>query len=258
MERRNRSNPEAQYLAEVFATSINLPAPRPTARKAINRQYFIDLADYIEDTPHDPFDLTTQASYKALLKEIIPQGQLILASGYTVEPFPGLGEPYRNSAEMLDDIADNKHLYFLRTEEEFGTAGGHQDVPEELRNNLLLEPSPLILNGHQLNVNEVLRFVHDFYGHAPEGNDFGPQGEFNALLMHSQMFSPEAQPALLSEVFMQTCWFYYGRHIRRADGSVPLRTDPDFTPYDKRPFANPKSILPSAELLRRMLDEVPK
>lgn len=87
---------------------------------------------------------------------------------------------YGNSKEMLGDIYNNKHLNVFQ--------GGD---PHEFLNEI--DPST------GLNTNEMFRAVHDFYGHAVHGTEFGPKGEEKAWAAHSAMFSPLAQAALTAE-----------------------------------------------------------
>lgn len=98
------------------------------------------------------------------------------------------GDPYANSKEMTRDVMDNKHLFVYR---------GGEDHP-------LLGSKTADKNG--LTLNEKLRAVHDFFGHALEGNEFGKNGEERAWLAHSKMFSPEAQRALTTETRGQNSW----------------------------------------------------
>ena len=60
--------------------------------------------------------------------------------------------------------------------------------------------------------NKMFRFVHDVFGHARYGYQFGPRGEFNAMLSHARMFSKRARPALYTETHGQNSWvnFYQG------------------------------------------------
>lgn len=245
-------NPDAERLADEYAKSIGLEKPVLPNNQPVPMEYIKELADYLEDTPHAPDDPKVIEGYKQMLQEMEDQGNLILKQGIDVEPWPGKGEPYPNSRAMTEDVRDNKHLYFLPTDTEFGAAGGLAAAPEEIQNNLLTRPSGIVRHGKRLNVNEVLRFVHDYFGHTPEGNEFGPRGEFNALLTHYQLFSPEARRALMSELLMQSSWYFAGRHMRRADGSLPVKGDPDFVPFNKRQFADPKNLLPSEELFGKL------
>jgi broad specificity phosphatase PhoE/ribosomal protein S18 acetylase RimI-like enzyme len=249
-------NPEAARMSDDYAESIGLPKPVLPNNQPVPMDYLMRLADYLEDTPHAPNDPKVIAGYRQMLQEMKDQGQRIIDSGIDVEPWPNKGEPYKSSRDMVADVINNKHLYFLPTATEFGAAGGLEAASPEIQNNLLTAPSGIVRHGYELNVNEVLRFVHDFFGHTPEGNEFGPRGEYNALLTHYQLFSPEARRALMSELLMQSSWYFAGRHMRRADGSLPVKGDPDFVPFEKRQFADPKNLLPSEELFKELEDRV--
>jgi len=87
---------------------------------------------------------------------------------------------YRSSKEMLRDIHNNGHLYVFQ--------GGE---PHLSMNNV--DPRT------GLNDTEMFRAVHDFYGHALHGNEFGPKGEEKAWAAHSGMYSPLAQAAMTTE-----------------------------------------------------------
>ena len=251
-------NPEAERLAEEYVKTLGLPKPVSTKDRPLPMDLLKQAADELEDTPHAPDDPAVKAGYTRMLEEIMKQGQLILDSGVDVEPWPGEGEPYKNSQDMLSDVTKNKHLYFLPTDTAFGAEGGLAAAAPEIQKNLLTEPSGMVLHGRELNVNEVLRFVHDFFGHGPEGTGFGPRGEFNALLTHLQMFPEEAKAALLSELFMQSSWYFANRKLRRPDGSVPVKGDPDFIPFGdpRRQFADPKNLLPSKNLMEKLENEL--
>ena len=57
--------------------------------------------------------------------------------------------------------------------------------------------------------NWMFRAVHDTYGHAREGYQFGPKGEDGAFLAHAQMYSDEALPAMAAETRGQNSWVNY-------------------------------------------------
>jgi len=84
---------------------------------------------------------------------------------------------YRNSKQMLQDVYGNKHLYVFQ--------GGDEHLT-----------SKRLIPATGLNENEKFRAVHDFFGHAIHGNEFGPKGEETAWAAHSQMYSPLAQLAM--------------------------------------------------------------
>lgn len=97
---------------------------------------------------------------------------------------------YGSSKEMLRDIYNNKHLAVFQ--------GGD-------RHEFLHEVDPQI----GLTTNDMFRAIHDFYGHAVHGAEFGPKGEEKAWAAHSAMFSPLAQAALTAETRGQNSYVNY-------------------------------------------------
>jgi hypothetical protein len=97
---------------------------------------------------------------------------------------------YSNSKQMLNDIFNNRHLYVYQ--------GGD---PHDFLNEV--DPKT------GLNTNEMFRAVHDFYGHAVHGNQFGPKGEEEAWAAHGGMFSPLARLAMSSETRGQNSFVNY-------------------------------------------------
>jgi hypothetical protein len=87
---------------------------------------------------------------------------------------------YRSSKEMLEDVHGNQHLYVFQ--------GGEP-------HNMMSDVDPRT----GLNQTEKFRAVHDLFGHAVHGNEFGPKGEELAFGAHSQMYSPLARIALATE-----------------------------------------------------------
>jgi hypothetical protein len=94
---------------------------------------------------------------------------------------------------------------------------------------LLMEKSGIEINGYQLSYNDVFRAVHDYFGHALYGNEFGPLGEEQAWRVHARMFSRAAVPALTTETRGQNCWVNFGpfAHLEA----------------DLRPYAQQKNFL---------------
>jgi ribosomal protein S18 acetylase RimI-like enzyme len=207
---------------ELPKATVATPDPKLLAR----------IADYYENAKSDPGNEKVKASYDALAEETIAQWEAIEDAGYTLEPYAGKGEPYKNSDEMTADIRDNKHLYFLKTE---GNIEATADNP-------MLAPSGI----KDYPVNDVFRAVHDFFGHAKEGLTFGPKGEFNAWREHSELYSPEAQGALATETLAQNAWVNFGKHIRDAESPA--------APAD-RPFAEQKNIVLPDSLIAAAKDE---
>lgn len=220
-------NAEVQKVADEYA-GRELPhgVKPPTVNTATARK----LADFYETAKHAPDDEAVKASYDALRDETLKQLDAIEAAGYTIEPWTGKGEPYKNSAEMTADVQDNKHLWFNPTDKSF--------TPAEGADNLMLAPSGVNEWGYDAPINDVFRAVHDFFGHAAEGYQFGPRGELAAWNAHSEMYSPEAQPALAAETLAQNSWVNFGKHLEGKN-----------LPLTERPFAEQKNIVVPAELI---------
>ena len=66
--------------------------------------------------------------------------------------------------------------------------------------------------------NNVFRATHDIYGHAAGGHDFTEAGEQAAYGAHSQMYSPDAQPAMRTETQGQSNWFFNNKGVREGAG----------------------------------------
>lgn len=167
-------------------------------------------AEY-EKLPTVAGDWQTSAGYRFLLRELIDQWRILEGFGYKLLPWAEQGQPYADSREMRDDVRNNKRLYFF--------TGG--------------DPHPYLNDVTETGFtgNEMLRAVHDCFGHAAEGYGFGARGEENAWIHHSMMFSPLAQKALTTETRGQNSWVNFGpaSHL----------------PASERPYAEQKvAILP--------------
>jgi hypothetical protein len=203
-----------------------------------------EIADYFQNVAkHQPDAPDVLRSYRAMADETIEQYSAMIAAGIKPEPYKGKGEPYASSEEMMRDVRENKHLYFLRTDNAFGQ--GTQDIA-----NPLLEKSGLKIGDFELLVNDVFRVVHDYFGHTQQGLQFGPRGEFNAWKSHSRMYSEEAQGAVAAETLAQNAWVNFGAHLRRADGSIPKKGEEGYVPPQDRPFGEQKNFVVPADLMQ--------
>jgi ribosomal protein S18 acetylase RimI-like enzyme len=230
-----RPNEDVKRIATEYA-SARLGDYKPSDRVIdVNPDLAKKLADFYESAESKPTDPEVLKSYEALAKETVDQYNSIVEAGYTLEPFTGQGEPYKTSADMIADVRDNKHLYFLKTEE----AGTFDST-----NPMMLDSG---INGWP--VNDVFRAVHDFFGHAKDGYQFGPKGELNAWKSHSEMYSPEAQGALAAETLAQNSWVNYGKHLRDKSGKVPAKGETGYVPPTERPFAPQKNLVIPPEMI---------
>ena len=150
---------------------------------------------------HDPTNPEVRRAYKALVQETLAQYDAILDAGYSMELS---NVEYDNSPDMIEDLRSRKVMRIFSTEEGFGSKG--ISAKDRRENPMLADSGRTDKAGKPLLVNDVFRFVHDFFGHAKLGNGFGAIGEENAWNVHSLMFSPLAQRALASETRGQNAW----------------------------------------------------
>jgi hypothetical protein len=163
-----------------------------------------EIAAAYEALPTTEPHYDTEVAYRALAYEVERQYRFAVWEMHVwFEPWTQAGQPYANSCEMQADVRDHRHLYYF--------TGG--------------EPHAWLSQEQ----NDHFRAVHDLFGHAAEGYQFGPRGEENAWVHHSMMFSPIAQRALSTETRGQNSWVNYGPH---AD-----------LPVTERPYAPQKAAL---------------
>lgn len=198
------------------------------------------IAKAYERMSHNPNDPAVQKSYSALIDDIKKQWDYATKTlGYTFEPSDT--DPYKNSTEMIKDVRDNKHLSFFR--------GG--DMPGD-------HPLAKVDPTTGLSYNDMFRAVHDLFGHAAEGFEFGPKGEENAWNIHRQMFSKAAIPALTTETKGQNSWVNFGDHLRNAEGKLLKQGEEGFIPKKDRPYAQQKAGLLPKEYWTRPDDVTPR
>jgi len=232
----NRVNTELHLELEKFAESKGLTY-RELSYSPINIEFGKKVADAFDEIKSDINDEETLKSYKALAEETKEQYEFLLGLGYVIEPYLGKGEPYANSKEMIDDVIDNKHLYFFMTEKGFGST-------EILNNHPLLQDSGIESKGKKLVYNDLFRAVHDIIGHS-RGNQFGARGEENAWREHRQLYSKDAQGALTTETRGQNSWVNFGKHLRDKNNNIPKKGEKGFIEPQFRPYANQKvGLLP--------------
>jgi GNAT superfamily N-acetyltransferase len=233
-------NEDVNAVAEDYATSAGIKLG-PSTYAPLDEAAAKRVADHFEQASHDPTDQKVIKAYNALAKETEDQYHAIEAAGYTLEPFTGKGEPYKNSADMVADVTNNKHLYYLPTNTAFGGEGQGTD-------NLMLRPSGI--EGRP--VNDIFRAVHDFFGHAKENYQFGPRGEYNAWREHSQMYSADAQPALAAETLAQNAWVNFGPHLRTEEGNIPKVGESGYVAPAARRFAEQKNFAVEPAVIESM------
>jgi len=200
------------------------------------------IADAFEEAIDEPNNPLVREAYEAMAEETLDQYQLMFDNGIRFELWDKGGEPYANSAEMLNDVRNNNHMYILSTEGDFGQEG--ITAAQRAENPLLADSGYTDVNGRPLLVNDVFRGVHDFFGHSVRGNSFGPIGEENAWAEHASMYSPLARRAMTTETRGQNSWVNFGPHMRNAETGIVLKPgDEGYLTVTERPFGEQKVTL---------------
>lgn len=225
-------NPEVRRMANDYVQQAGVAQHLPDQGYAplLPEEHRKAVADEYEKAQHTPNDPDVARSYAALAHETKQQYEHAIKNGMTFTPWGKDRDPYKTSYEMRNDVLHNKHLGFYQ--------GG--DMPKD-------HPLAQVDPEHGLNFNDMFRAVHDLYGHAKEGYEFGARGEFNAYLSHKQMYSPVAQLAMASETNGQNNWVNYGPHLRRPDGSIPKKGEKGWVHPNDRPFAPQKAFIMSPQ-----------
>ena len=216
-------NPVIRGLADNYNTQRNLAPITHGHYVPVDESLAQQIAKAYDELPEIDRSPETLNAYQALAKEVSDQWDFAVKNlGIKFEPWVGEGQPYANSLEMVKDVRDNNHLYFFQ--------GGD---PHPFLNEL--DPKT------GFTANDKFRAVHDLFGHASEGYQFGPRGEENAWIKHSQMFSPEARRALSTETRGQNSWVNFG--TQKYEGGVNKNIQ-----AKDRPYAVQKSALLPEEL----------
>lgn len=191
------------------------------------------ISDAYENQETNPNDPEVKEAYKAMIDETIEQYEDILTDGYGIEMS---SKEYTSSTDMISDLRDNKNMRIFSTEDGFGSEG---ITEADRKANPMLAPTKFKdKNGKPLLVNDVFRFVHDFFGHSKEGNSFGPLGEENAWDVHSRMYSPKARRAVTTETRGQNSWVNFSgandKAFKIRDEARALRKEGKFAEAEAR------------------------
>jgi hypothetical protein len=183
----------------------------------VRKEEATKIAEAYENLPDfDPSEEVKRA-YESLASEIEKQWKFATEKmGMRFEPWTKEGQPYETSSEMRKDVRSNNRLFYFTGGESHPYLGQRDE------------------NG--VSLNEKLRAIHDLFGHAAEGYGFGPRGEENAWIKHSQMFSDSAQRALTTETRGQNSWFNFGPH-RYSLLNSDIKSEKGTAPYAKQKVA---------------------
>lgn len=218
-----------------IATKLRGSRPAPRLVLSVSVDDAKRIADAYEEMKHDPNNPEVKRGFEELVTEIKKQADALLADGYTFE-LTTKGEGYgSNSEKTFKDVKENKRILVESSEESFGT-----DRKFDKDNIGLMDSGYKDVNGRPLTNVELIRGVHDLFGHSEYGNGFGAIGEENAWRIHMSMFSPLAQKALTATTRGQNSWVNFGKHMRNADGSIKKKGDEGYMDAASRPFAEQK------------------
>ena len=210
----------------------------------------IAAARAYQAAPHEPNHPRVVRSYRSFRQHVTAQWDMLTAAGYRFEPWHGEQEqPYTDSAAMLADLRDNKHLYYFRTEVSQTTEGALPPDHPMARQVTVTMPDG---TRQQLVANDVFRAVHDTIAHS-EGHQFGPYGEKRAWWAHRSSLPRDAHLALWCETRAQNCWTNAGPHMTTTDdtGQPRLRQhhENNWLPMTQRPYAEQKCVNVNPSLL---------
>jgi len=193
------------------------------------------IADAFNQMKHEPNNPEVKKGFEQLITEIKKQADALIKEGFKFELVTE-GKAYNSdSKKMLDDVKNNKRILIEASEGAFGTKRTFD------QDNIGLQDSGYTdVNGRKLTNVELIRAVHDLFGHSEYGNGFGAIGEENAWRVHMSMFTPLAQKALTATTRGQNSWVNFGNHMRNADGSIKKKGDAGYLEPNKRPFAEQK------------------
>lgn len=231
-------NQDLVNISNRYKEERGLQTESPILTLSVSESDAMRVADAYDEMEHDPENPIVKEAYDKLIEEIKLQADMLLNAGYKFE-LSKEERGYKTSSDMIADVRDNKHIFIDPSSENFGTSREFDN------NNIGLADSGYKdINGNPLTNVEVIRAVHDIFGHAKFGTQFGAVGEENAWRVHMTMFSPEAQRALTATTRGQNSWVNFGKHMRK-DGELLKKGDEGYISPTERPFAEQKiGLLP--------------
>lgn len=227
---------DARAIALDYMERQDWRTPEREMRLRLNEDFCRTVADWYERAPSYSGRPAEHREYRRFKDETRRQFDALHAAGVRIEPWLNPGQPYKNSADLYEKLHTTGMLYVYLTANGHGQKRSGTRAPGSVAHPML-EPSPVVVSGVRFSYNDLFRAVHDVFGHAANGNNFSLEGEHRATWDHMQMYSPLCHRALLTETVCQICWFYCGKHLRRADGSLPRISDPDYVRPADRPYS---------------------
>lgn len=203
------ANDEIRAIADTYRKTSGVAGDELPHPAKVDAEKAGVMANAYATLKNDPSDPEVIAAYRALAKETREQADALMKAGYKPEFMTD--DPYKDSAEMMKDLADRKTIRVFKTNDE--------------------NPHPLLSKEE----NDLFRWVHDVFGHGQSGNQFGSLGEERAFRDHASMFSPLARRAMATETRGQNSWVNFGPNKN--------------LPAAERPFAEQKAAVMPPELM---------
>lgn len=227
---------DAQAIALDYIEHQDLRVPEHHTRLRLSEEFCRAVADWYERAPSYSSRPAEHREYRRFKAETHRQFDALRAAGVRVEPWLRPGQPYAGSADLREKVQSTGTLHVYLTATGHGPHRVSTRAPGSVAHPMLA-PSPVVVSGVRFCYNDLFRAVHDTFGHVANGNNFSLEGEHRAAWDHMGMYSPLCHRALLTETLCQICWFYCGKHLRRADGSLPNKSDPDYVRPADRPYS---------------------
>ena len=218
---KSEPNPQAITTAKAYAKKIGVDYNENTELVQVDVENAKHIAQAYEKMDNDPDNPEVREAYKQLGQEVEAQYKALpVKVEFTKD------DPYKSSNEMMNDVKENNRLKVF-TGGESHPLLGQKDV-------------------HGISLNDKFRAIHDYFGHASRGIGFGANGEENAWIEHSKLFSPLAQRAMTTETRGQNSWFNFSStNINKpisersfAEQKVGILPD-EFLPPSARRSSNP-------------------
>ncbi|GLZ42762.1 crotonobetainyl-CoA--carnitine CoA-transferase [Actinokineospora sp. NBRC 105648] len=201
----------------------------------LDRDFCRAVARHFDQAPEFALGAHGAALYQVLQQEDLRQYQAIQHAGVEVRPWRGAGQPYRDSATLIEQVTRTGTLWLYLTRSGHGPGTADERHP-------MLGDAGVVVDGEPLCHNDILRVVHDLFGHVALGAGFGPRGEFAATHGHRSLYPRAVWPVLFTEQIGQICWFFFGDHL--SGPGEPGRLPPARRPYPKQKvFLYPQSFL---------------
>lgn len=175
--------------------------------RAPHEPFCREVADIFETSPALDWTLQVSARYRRYARENLVQYWAARDAGIDIRPWTRPGQPYRNSRELVEGVRRSGVVYVYLTRSGHGPRPGPRFHPLHTR-------SGVIAGGVEFTHNDVLRAVHDLFGHVLTGHGFGTRGELAAAYTHGRLYTPPARTAMFTEHVGQICWYFHGRHRR--------------------------------------------